>query len=91
MSRLIGAVLFSLAESLPDIKNSVDEDHVSVVSVVGVYPSWAMSEQDLLLWFHHKKLVALGVITDGVLIPNPTEGYDVGYGYLIKSRCPVAF
>ena len=37
-SLLLGAVLLSLVESLPDIQNDVDEYHISVGGFVEVYP-----------------------------------------------------
>ena len=56
-----------------------------------VHPLWYLSEQDLLVWFHNKKFVDLGVITDMVLTPNTTEKKDVGNVAFMKPYRPVAF
>ena len=50
-----------------------------------------MSEQDLLVWFHNREAVALGVITDGRILPNTNEGDNVGNGDIIKPYHTVSF
>ena len=88
--RLIGYAILPLGESLPTLQNGVNEDHVLVRGVVEVYPLWDLSEHELLVWFRNIKLVSLGFITDGVLIPNSTEIKDVGDSALIKPYHPIS-
>ena len=56
-----------------------------------VFPLWDFSEQDLHFWFHNGKVVPLGIIIDGVFIPNTAEVEDVVDGDLIKIHCPTSF
>ena len=56
-----------------------------------VNPCWGMSEHDLLVWFHNGKLVFLGVVTEGVLIPTPNEGEYVINVTLFKPHRPIVF
>ena len=58
---------------------------------VGVYTWWYLYEQDLLVWFYTRKLVALGAITDGVILSYPTKIKDFGDAALIKPYCLISF
>ena len=91
MSHLLGAVILLLEESITDPQNGVDEDHISVGDVMEVYPWWALYEQNRLVWFHNKKVVALGVIKNGLILHNTTERKYVDDVALIKLYHHVAF
>ena len=45
----------------------------------------------MLVCFYHGTVVPIGIITDGVLLPNPSEGEDIENLALVKSHCPEAF
>ena len=88
---MLGANVLLLGKLFPTLRNGVDEDHVSVGGVGEVYPIWDLLEQDLLVWFHHRKVFALGVITDFVLLSNYIEGEDGSNGAIIKQHFPIDF
>ena len=91
MSRLLGAVVLLLGESLTDPQIGFDEDHISVGGVMEVYLWWDLYEQDLLVKFHNIKVVALIVIKNGVILHITTERKYVDDVALIKLYHHVAF
>ena len=45
----------------------------------------------MLFCFYHETVVPIGIITDGVLLPNPSEVENVGDGNLVKPHLTVVF